>query len=106
MNLMSLVKRIAPFVLTFAVGLFIASFFVTVSAPSFKFKRGFNKHREYDRQREMRINELQTENDRLRKRVADLEKRDWVLDTVDVPAPPEPPKVSTLPMKSVPSKAR
>ena len=32
-------KRIVPFFLTFAVGLFIASFFVTIAAPNFQFRR-------------------------------------------------------------------
>jgi len=105
MNFMSLVKRVAPFALTFAVGLFIASFFVTVAAPSFQFKRGgFKRHREYDRQREMRIKELQAENERLQKRLTELEKRDWVLsENLDLPAPPAPP---VMPMKTVPYKAR
>ena len=45
-----LLKRIVPFFLTFAAGLFIASFFVTIARPSFNgFRRGSNKHREIQR---------------------------------------------------------
>lgn len=107
MNFMSLVKRVAPFLLTFAVGLFVASFFVTVAAPNFQFKRGgFKRHREYDRQREARINELEKENKCLQKRLTEMEKRDWVLGEVDVPMPPEPPKLKVMPMETVPQKAR
>ena len=104
----SVIKRVAPFLLTFAVGLFIASFFVTVAAPSFQFKRGgFKRHREYDRRIESENRRLQEENIRLRNRVAEMEKRDWVLDRdLDVPPPPVPPVAPTMPMKSVPSKAR
>ena len=104
MNFISVIKRIAPFLLTFAVGLFIASFFVTVTAPNFEFKRGgFKRHREYDRQREARINDLERENNCLKKRLAETEQRDWVLDRdLDVPPPPPP----TMPMKTVPSKSR
>lgn len=105
MKLLSIVKRVAPFVLTLAVGLFVASFFVTVAAPSFQFKRsGYHRHREYDRQREMRINALESERERLLKRVQELEKRDWVLQPnfeVNVEPPP-----AVMPMKTVPSKTR
>lgn len=37
MEFIGVVKRVLPFVLTFAAGLFIASFFVTVGAPAFNF---------------------------------------------------------------------
>ena len=64
-------KRVAPFFLTFAVGLFIASFFVSIAAPNFRFRRGINKHREYDRQRETELRQLRIEKSRLEN---DLEK--------------------------------
>ncbi len=114
----SVVKRIAPFFITFAVGLFIASFFVSVAAPNFQFRRGFNKHREMDRQMQSENQRLRDENERLRNRLADMEKRDWVLDSdLDVPPPPIGPKtapkvnmdvneIPTLPMKTVASKQR
>ena len=62
------VKRVLPFFLTFAVGLFIASFFVTVAAPSFQFQnRSWKRnHRQYDRQREIEIQRLREENVRLK----------------------------------------
>ncbi len=62
------VKRIVPFFLTFAVGLFIASFFVTVVAPSLKIpNRGWRRnHRQYDRQMELENQRLRDENLRLR----------------------------------------
>ena len=101
MNFISLVKRVAPFVLTFAVGLFVASFFVTVAAPSFQFRRGFSKHQQYHRRIESENQRLREENNRLKNRLAEAEKRDWVLErNLDVPPPPPP----VMPMKSVPSK--
>jgi hypothetical protein len=104
MYVKSLIKRIAPFFLTFAVGLFIASFFVTVAAPNFQFKRGFNKHQQYHRRIESENKQLREENNRLRNRLEDAEKRDWVLNPdIDVPPPPIPP---SMPMKTVPYKAR
>ena len=99
MNFLSLIKRVAPFVLTFAVGLFIASFFVTVAAPSFQFRRGFTRHREMDRQMRIENERLREENNRLRNRLAEMEKRDWVLEEL----PPPPP---AMPMKTVPYKGR
>lgn len=60
------IKRFAPFALAIALGLFVASFFVTVAAPNFNFKRGkFNKHREYDRQRDAELRQLRQEKSRL-----------------------------------------
>jgi len=61
-------KRVVPFFLTFAAGLFIASFFVTIAAPTFQFKnRGWRvNHRQYDRQREVEIQQLREENMRLK----------------------------------------
>ncbi len=62
---MGFIKRFAPFAIALALGLFIASFFVTVAAPNFK--RGkFNKHREYHRQQEAELQRLRQENSRLK----------------------------------------
>lgn len=65
-----LIKRVLPFFLTFAVGLFIASFFVTVAAPNLRFPiRGErSRHLENDHLREAEIQRLneriyQLEND-------------------------------------------
>ncbi|HMS41607.1 MAG TPA: hypothetical protein PKE69_15350 [Pyrinomonadaceae bacterium] len=64
MCVVGFIKRIAPFALALSLGLFVASFFVTVAAPSFK--RGkFNKHREYHRQQEFEIRQLRIEKSRL-----------------------------------------
>ena len=46
-----LVKRIVPFLITFAAGLFIASFFVTIATPSFNFRRGPGRYGEMRRLR-------------------------------------------------------
>ncbi|HVE56376.1 MAG TPA: hypothetical protein VNB22_06065 [Pyrinomonadaceae bacterium] len=105
MKFISLVNRVAPFFLTFAVGLFIASFFVTVAAPNFQFRRGFNRHRQMDRQMQMENQQLREENNRLKNRLAEAEKRDWVLES-DLDVPPPPPVPPTMPMKTVPYKSR
>ena len=55
-----LFKRFVPFALTFAAGLFIASFFVSIALPegNWRSRRGFNKRMEIER--------LQAENQQLR----------------------------------------
>lgn len=89
MRWLELVKRFAPFLLTFALGLFIASFFVSVTAPSFQFKnRNGRNHREYHR--------LRYENRQLRERVERLEREKAMATSdfemnLDVPPPPMPP---------------
>ncbi len=95
------IKRVVPFFLTFAAGLFIASFFINIAAPSFQFGRGYRmNHREWDRQRE-------AENQRLKERNAQLEQRlsDSDADRIDFqnlkftvpPPPPAPPTVRSVP---------
>lgn len=100
-----LFKRIIPFVLTFAVGLFIASFFVSIAFPGERWRnsRRFNKVRE--------IQQLRIENEELREklrqsRIENGELRrsadDWSTDelplipTVELdehkPEPPAPPR--------------
>ena len=108
MNFMSIIKRVAPFFLSLALGLFIASFFVSVAAPNFNLpKRSWkNKHREYHRRIEFENRQLREENSRLKTRVSEMEKRDWVLNPeieFDVPPPPTV-IVPSVPMKTVPSK--
>ena len=85
----SFVKRIVPFFLTFAVGLFIASFFVTVAAPNFRFNGGWRKHREYHRQMEFENQRLKEENFRLKRELANSEGfTDSTLTVVEVAPPP------------------
>jgi len=60
------IKRVLPFFLTFAVGLFIASFFVSIAAPKFEFNRGWRKHQQYHRMMESENRRLKEENARLK----------------------------------------
>lgn len=86
------IKRIVPFFLTFAVGLFIASFFITIAAPSFRFPlRGerFQRHQEYHRMMEMENQRLREDKARLEKQLADRESSfDSNWDGWTVPPPP------------------
>lgn len=95
-------KRVVPFFLTFAAGLFIASFFVTIAAPKFQFKnRGWKQnHRQYDRQREIEIQQLREENFRLKNEAfekslnnVDFQELRYAVPPPPPPMPPAPPVV-------------
>lgn len=83
------IKRFVPFFLMFAVGLFVASFFVSISAPKFQFKRTW-KHRDYHR--------MKHENRMLKEKVRQLERElkepkfgEIKSIELSVPPPPMPP---------------
>ncbi|MEO6589930.1 MAG: hypothetical protein ABIP06_11565, partial [Pyrinomonadaceae bacterium] len=83
-------KRFFPFLLTFAAGLLIASFFVTVAAPNFQFNRGgkFNRFR-YLKNENQR---LKQENERLKRELAERQAVNSIFEFgLDVPPPPMPP---------------
>lgn len=87
--IVGLLKRFAPFFITFALGLFIASFFVSVAAPNFQFRR----------QRMMRqcreVENLRYENQRLREELRNQQMKSVeirvVQDTFDDIVPPPAP---------------
>jgi hypothetical protein len=58
-------KRFAPFFISLALGLFVASFFVTIAVPNVRFNRGWRNHREYHRRMEFENQRLKEENFRL-----------------------------------------
>lgn len=93
------IKRFFPFLLTFAAGLLIASFFVTVTAPRFQFNKRSGKYR---KSRELRNeNErLRRENERLKRELAEKEamnsEYEFGLD-IPPPMPPAPPKPPIVP---------
>ena len=62
------IKRMLPFFATFAVGIFIASFFVNISGPSFR--RG-GKRQEIKRLR-VEVEDLRNENLRLKNEIESL----------------------------------
>ena len=80
-------KRFAPFFLTFAVGMFLASLFLPVSAPNYNnnYRRSW-KHREYKR--------TKCENRRLKRQLEELQQANAEFQSdvnfLDVPPPPPP----------------
>lgn len=99
------VKRVVPFFLTFAVGLFIASFFVSIAAPNFQFNRGRRNHREYDRQMKLENQQLREENARLKREALERNRREMTSYAFEndfevpppPPMPPAPPRVKNAP---------
>ena len=57
-----LFKRVIPFVLTFAAGLFLASFFVSIAFPGERWRSGRRMHRFQER------HQLRVENEDLREK--------------------------------------
>lgn len=92
-------KRVLPFFLTFAAGLFIASFFISIAAPSFNFPRRSHKHRE-TRQLRIELERVRRENADLRRQLEEAGMNtEWTIKDLpappvfetDVPPPPPPP---------------
>lgn len=94
-------KRVFPFLLTFAAGLFIASFFVTISAPSVSFRGNCGAYRFGEIQRlRMENRELREASYRQRREIEDLRRQATTWDhadfqqavpPVDLESPPPPP---------------
>lgn len=97
MMFLGVLKRIVPFFLTFAAGLFIASFFINIASPSFNFPRKSHKFREMQRLRQDN-DRLQRENAELRRQLEETGvKTGWAItsgpQTFDPPTPPPAPRV-------------
>jgi hypothetical protein len=93
---MGFLKRFLPFFATFVVGLFIASFFVSVGFPRIEDRRGHNH--KCDR-KGSEIEQLRRENLELRRQLEQLEN-DVPEVVSEVPIQRVPLRV--LPMESVP----
>lgn len=85
----SFIKRIVPFFLTFAIGLLVASFFVSVAAPRFQFTRE-GRYGRYNRMK-CENERLRRENQRLERQLAERKASEAEFMGLDVPPPPMPP---------------
>lgn len=99
MSALAILKRVAPFILTFAAGLFIASFFVTIAAPNFNgFKRNPSRYSQF-RKAKGDVEGLRREKVRLQAEIEELRTERERIQTSDAftvyeaPAPPPPPMV-------------
>ena len=94
-----LFKRILPFFLTFAAGLFVASFFVSVT-PDFNWQNTRPSYRSREcRHMKVELRELREENERLKQQIevrTTIYAMDWQNSVppvpVEAPQPPLPPK--------------
>ena len=91
-----MLKRVMPFLLTLAVGLFIASFFVDLSPTRFRFERG----RRFRELQELRIEnaDLKNQNAELKEQIRQLSANPVNLKW-DVPPPPLPPAPAKIPSR-------
>jgi hypothetical protein len=105
MQLKGFLKRALPFFLTFSFGLLVASFFVTIAAPNFNFKKRNHRCREYKENYRLRMENqsLRQNNESLKRQLADNELKTIPDFYLDVP-PPMPP--ATLPSLKVKPNAR
>ena len=84
-----LFKRVIPFVLTFAAGLFLASFFVSIAFPGERWRSG-RQHKFHGKQQLRLENEelreklriLRMENEELRRRATDWDVDAFIKDAV------------------------
>jgi hypothetical protein len=107
MQFIGVLKRILPFFLTFAVGLFVASFFVTLPAAP-KFERKHRGHK-FAKCKKMYAenDQLRSENERLQMELEELRRMESVPHghgwgsgdgiKLTVPAPPDAPLAPPLP---------
>ena len=106
MNYKGVLKRLLPFAATFAVAVFITSFFVDISWSRY---RGMGRHgrdrRNFERMmrenEQLRFENESVKNDNLRLR-NELQNREVDLSGFDVPVPP-PPMAPTVPVPAFPA---
>lgn len=93
MQLKGFLKRTLPFFLTFALGLLVASFFVTIAAPNFNFKKRNHRCREFRENNRLRMeNEsLRQNNESLKRQLEDNQVETIPAFELDFPPPPPAP---------------
>jgi hypothetical protein len=91
MLLKGVLTRVLPFFLTFAAGLFIASFFISIATPSFNLPRRENRCRE-TRQLRTELERVRRENTELRRQLDEAGMNaEWTKTPEFEPSAPPPP---------------
>lgn len=91
MRFIEILKRVGPFLAALVVGLFVASFFVSLSAPTVGTDRSWKKDGHGDYHRLKRQNKcLMRENRRLKRERIKIEEVDVDFDEVMELVPPPP----------------
>ena len=80
-----LFKRAIPFLLTFTIGILIASIFVPFTGSGFQFRknRWKEEHREQHERMEFEMRQLREENERLREQLENLPKLEEQLPVIE-----------------------
>ena len=89
-------KRFFPFLLTFAAGIFLASFFVSVALPTFPQRSERSTRRNECRRIWVENDRLREENERMRNQLQMHNLAEHPPLTFDVPAPPPPPRAPRI----------
>jgi len=108
MGILGLLKRFIPFVLTFAAGLLIASFFVPLAFPGSRWRAGKDRRHKYVERIERENNDLRQENADLKRELESLKSTplgwnrtsEWSEDLPvinDLPLVPPPPPIPVAP---------
>lgn len=96
---MGFIKKVVPFFLTFTVGLFVASFFVSIAVPNFKIpNRGWKGHQQYHQRIESDNQRLREINLRLERALAEREEEIVLSGDSNFDVPPPAPIASYKPM--------
>ena len=92
-----LIKRAVPFLATFALALFVTSFFVDIR-PGFRHRRGERKFQEMQQMR-MELEQLRFENEQLKNGAMNHHPGDGDAPYLefDAPVPPPPPAMPVAP---------
>ena len=94
-------KRVIPFFAALALGLMVASFFVSIS-PNFKFRNNRAGQRNEIQRLRYENDRLRLENERLK--IQNLEESER-MPLLEAPLPVQQPRVVTLPADSIPAAA-
>jgi len=97
-------KRIIPFIIALALGLFVASFFVSLS-PNLKFKKNRCGKQHDARTLRYEKQRLELENQRLKQRLEESER----MILLEAPAPPPIPSIPAtidMPLETIPAAPR
>lgn len=109
MQFIGIIKRVIPFIITFAAGLFIASFFVSLSVPSFDSVRK-NRSERWGKHSRLKteVEQLRREKRQLEVQIEEMSRTNCEFGSISMPSdfdidapPPLSAPVKEMKMKTV-----
>lgn len=91
MSVKGLLKRVLPFAAAFGIGLFVASFFISVAAPSFSYGRNEYRGRSCWKQKQMRQEKRRLREEMRQERLRNRYNQSETLENLVPPPPPMAP---------------